>query len=210
MTQKILSFPVTLPVLWQAPSAALLSPLPDNLENWLLDPGSLTARLKKHCDNFRVELLGQQQTICSESESNELLRAGEPVLVREVLLYCDDVPQVFARSLLPLSSLTGDEQQLANLGNQPLGQVLFNNPSLVRQRIELAFFTENTNVAKLAKHVRKDKQINELELWGRRSVFMLEGKPLMVAEVFLPEAFAYQQKQLSQQEKNKRKVNRVK
>jgi chorismate--pyruvate lyase len=30
------------------------------------------------------------------------------------------------------------------------------------------------------------------ELWGRRSVFIVENKPLMVAEVFLPQAFAYQ------------------
>ncbi|MFB0999733.1 MAG: chorismate lyase, partial [Colwellia sp.] len=30
------------------------------------------------------------------------------------------------------------------------------------------------------------------ELWGRRSTFMLHDKPLMVAEVFLPNAFAYQ------------------
>jgi len=31
------------------------------------------------------------------------------------------------------------------------------------------------------------------ELWGRRSTFMLHNKALMVAEIFLPNAFAYQQ-----------------
>ena len=29
-------------------------------------------------------------------------------------------------------------------------------------------------------------------LWGRRSIFVLENKPLMVSEVFLPGAFSYQ------------------
>jgi len=33
---------------------------------------------------------------------------------------------------------------------------------------------------------------SQTELWGRRSTFMLHGKPLMVAEIFLPNAFAYQ------------------
>jgi len=190
MTKQHL-FPVTLAGQWQAPSEALLTVLSPNLSNWLLDQGSLTARLKSCCQQFRVELLGQQQSFCSELEANELIKAGEPVLVREVLLYCDEVAQVFARSLLPISSLTGDEQQLANLGTQPLGQVLFNNPSLIRQRIELASFSIDTDVVKLALEL---KQKSRETLWGRRSVFMLENKPLMVAEVFLPDAFAYSKK----------------
>jgi len=199
MTQQQHLFPITLAGQWQVPSATLLDSLSDNLSHWLLDQGSLTARLKSHSQHFRVELLGQQQTLCSELEANELIQVGEPVLVREVLLYCDDVAQVFARSLLPLSSLTGDEKQLANLGTQPLGQVLFNNPSLIRQRIELASFDNSSTVAKLA---QKLKQTSEKLLWGRRSIFILEDKPLMVAEVFLPNAFAYSKSLTLPQERN--------
>ena len=188
MTQQQQLFPVTLAGQWQVPSESLLTSLSENLCDWLLDEGSLTARLKSHCQHFRVELLGQQQIACPALETNELIKAGEPVLVREVVLYCNEVAQVFSRSLLPISSLTGDEQQLATLGTQPLGHVLFNNPSLIRQRIELASFSTDTKVAKLAKQL---KQTSRQTLWGRRSVFILENKPLMVAEVFLPGAFAY-------------------
>jgi chorismate--pyruvate lyase len=182
------SFPITLAAQWQIPQASLLTLLPDNLCHWLLDQGSLTARLKSHNKNFRVELLGQETALCSEVEANEFIKAGEPVLIREVILYCDEIAQVFARSLLPISSLTGDEQSLANLGTQPLGQVLFNNPSLIRQRIELASFSADEPVVKLAIQL---KQKSEKTLWGRRSVFILEDKPLMVAEVYLPSAYAY-------------------
>lgn len=188
MTQQASIFPITLIGQWQTPTESLLSLLSDNLSRWLLDQGSLTARLKSHCQHFRVELLGQQQSVCSELEANELIKAGEPVLVREVVLYCDEVAQVFARSLLPMSSLTGDEQQLANLGTQPLGQVLFNHPSLIRQRIEIAEFSTDSTVAKLASQLQ---QTVDKPLWGRRSIFMLESKPIMVAEVFLPDALAY-------------------
>lgn len=184
-------FPVTLSSQWHDVNQCIL---PDNLKSWLLDPNSLTARLKSHCQTFSVELLGQRIETCQESEAVASIPVGAQVLVREVLLFCDDIPQVFARSLLPLSSLTGDEQALANLGNQSLGQVLFNNPSLERQSIEVSEFTSSSSVANLAKLLSTSEHCdNSLDnLWGRRSIFILENKPLMVAEVFLPGAFAYQ------------------
>jgi len=162
----------------------------DNLRDWLLEPSSLTARLKQHCLSFRVEVLGQQVEACCASEATDDIQVGQEVLVREVLLYCDDKPHVFARSLLPLSSLTGEEKQLATLGNQSLGQVLFNHPQLKRKKIELACFDQASTVGQLTKHLQLPF---EQVLWGRRSVFVIEGKPLSVAEIFLPEAAAYQQ-----------------
>jgi len=184
-------FPVTLSSDWLDAKGINL---PENLKGWLLDPNSLTARLKSHCQQFRVELLGQHIEPCQENEAVSLIPAGEQVLVREVLLFCDDKPHVFARSLLPLSSLTGDEQALANLGTQSLGQVLFNNPSLKRQAIEVALFDKDSAVAKMTAQLANSSisATGDDNLWGRRSIFVLEGKPLMVAEVFLPGTFAYQ------------------
>lgn len=206
MRQQVVNFPITFPVTlmgqWQAPSTEHLSLLSESLKSWLLDEGSLTARLKSRCQEFEVKVVGEQQQLCSAAEACNLIKVGEPILVREVILYCDNVPQVFARSLLPLTSLTGQENVLAHLGNQPLGQVLFNNPSLQRLRLELSVFTKDSSVGILAtklvaKHsndkISASASITEkTDLWGRRSIFMLENKPLMVAEVFLPNAFAYQ------------------
>ncbi|KGJ97604.1 chorismate--pyruvate lyase family protein [Colwellia psychrerythraea] len=204
MTQKTVNFPINFPVTlsgqWQSPSDAKLCSLSVELKDWLLDEGSLTARLKSHCDKFKVRVIGEKKQLCSAAEACHLIKAGEAILVREVLLYCDDVPQVFARSLLPLTSLTGNEQDLANLGEQPLGQVIFNNPTLQRQRLELSSFNSDSSVAILASQLTKSNAIFneestlEQELWGRRSIFVLDNKPLMVAEVFLPGAFAYQEK----------------
>jgi chorismate--pyruvate lyase len=170
---------------WQPPVDVSL---PENLLNWLLDPSSLTTRLRQCCQQFRVELLGQEIQTCSVTEATTDIKAGEQVLVREVLLFCDDMPQVFARSLLPLNSLTGEEQQLAHLGNKSLGQVLFSKKELRRKSIEISAFSTGSAVAILAKQL---KLPIKTELWGRRSTFMLHDKPLMVAEIFLPNAFAY-------------------
>ncbi len=194
MKSQVSHFPVTLNGHWQLPCPQLLAPIASSLKDWLLDQGSLTARLKHNSTFFRVELLGQEKQLSHANEANEFISAGEQVLVREVLLYCDDIPQVFARSLIPLSSLTGEETALANLGTQPLGQVLFNNPSLKRQQIELSVFDHLSSVAQLALALDKTQNNESVqidELWGRRSVFIVENKPLMVAEVFLPQSFAY-------------------
>jgi chorismate--pyruvate lyase len=195
--ESLITFPVTLTAQWQAPNIELISSFPKTLVHWLLDEGSLTSRLKAHSNTFRVQLIGEKKQICTADEACSQIVAGEPILVREVILYCDDVPQVFARSLLPLASLTGKEKQLENLGTQSLGQVIFNNPSLQRQRLEISSFSSNSSVVKLAKMLVNDTAdenalvMTEHELWGRRSIFMLDNKPLMVAEVFLPNAFAY-------------------
>lgn len=178
-------FPVNLQAQWHTTESVDFD---KNLLSWLIDENSLTARLKKHCSHFRVQLLGQKVEACHPKEANQDIHEGEQVLVREVLLFCDDVPQVFARSLIPLRSLTGQEGQLAELGEQSLGQVLFNSPHLCRKDIEVASFTEECSVFKLALSFSLPQKA---KLWGRRSVFMLGEKPLMVAEVFLPGSFAY-------------------
>jgi len=187
MTTEHSLFPVQMRAHWQPPETFTL---PNSLRDWLLDASSLTARLKCHGQQFRVQVLGQCIQACDAAEANDDVIAGEQVLVREVLLYCDEMPQVFARSLLPLRSLTGAQQQLAHLGTQSLGQVLFNHPDLRRKKIEVAVFDEHSSVASLASYLTQKTVMQPL--WGRRSVFVLDSKPLMVAEVFLPGAVAYQ------------------
>lgn len=188
MTIKLQPFPVTLRACWQEPSTVNFSV---EMQSWLLDPSSLTVRLSEHCQTFHVEVLGQHITQCEKEESTAEIPTGCDVLVREVLLYCDNVPHVFARSLLPLSSLTGEEKKLAKLGNQSLGQVLFNSPSLVRKSIEVSLFNQTSSVGQLSKSLFTEYTLKK-ELWGRRSVFLLNKKPIMVSEVFLPPALAYQ------------------
>lgn len=196
MSQYHPLFPVNLVCQWQAPSHFQLPKhsrehLPEHLLDWLLESDSLTAKLKRYCETFHVEVLGQKIEPCSELESNSAIAAGEKVLVREVLLYCDNKPQVFARSLLPLSTLTDEDKNLAELGTKPLGHVLFNDPSLERKNLEISSFDQSSTVARLVRKLAFAATIDH-KMWGRRSLYYIHNKPLMVAEVFLPGAFAYQ------------------
>jgi chorismate--pyruvate lyase len=187
MTTEHPHFPIGLTTHWQNPGMINLSA---EFSKWLLDPGSLTARLKENRQDFQVRLLGQQVVPCAADEATEGIPANTQVLAREVLLYCDGSPYVFARSLLPLATLAGEQQKLAQLGEQPLGQVLFNDPSLQREKFEVGRFAADSGVYALARSLYQQSMPDEL--LGRRSQFFIDGKPLMVAEVFLPDAQLYE------------------
>ncbi|WP_210397281.1 chorismate--pyruvate lyase family protein [Motiliproteus sediminis] len=147
--------------------------LPRRWRGWLLDPGSLTQRLvDKSAGCFRVELQFQGWAKPTLSEARALkLDPRQQALVREVRLIGCEQDWVYARSIIPASTLTGPQRKLRQLGNQSLGSLLFNDPRMRRGPIETT----------------------ELQLPGlgqracaRRSVFLLGGKPLLVSEVFLP------------------------
>src|SRR5690554_6815881 len=95
---------------WQEPTQV------DNskLSGWLLDAGSLTAKLKGMSQHFHVELLFQREQACQPHEMDFLgISATSPTLVREVLLHCNNIPWVYARSVIPLPALSAADQTLA-------------------------------------------------------------------------------------------------
>ena len=119
------------------------------------------------------------------SEARALGRQPHEIaLVRQVRLLCNERPWVFARTVIPLSSLQGGLHRLARLGTKPLGAVLFADPSLQRQPLEITRITPRHRLYHMATATGGAEVTDPL--WGRRSVFRLRGKPLLVSEFFLP------------------------
>lgn len=170
---------------WQLLRSLARSQRPDPLmQNWLGDSGSLTARLIAESEGkFHVDIVQQFIGIPELNERQALgMKRPALALIREVVLCGNGEPWVFARSLLPLTSLTGGLRRLRKQRNRPLGAFLFSQPQLVRNPIAIA------RISRDHAYVPNDLIGNQL-LWGRRSVFYLQQKPLLVSEVFLP-AFA--------------------
>ena len=155
-------------LLWRPVSQVLPRPEPA-LQSWLLDPGSLTLRLKEHsAGRFRVVVLQEgwvRRQVPALLQCFTPSVASERMWSRRVLLQCGDTPWVAAHSLIPVSSMEGELKRLRHLNNRPLGEFLFRNPLLQRRQLELT---------------------QAGDVWGRRSLFHLYGKPLLVAEFFLP------------------------
>lgn len=157
---------------WQAATAMNL---PSNLAPWLLESSSLTARLKAHFAHFRLDLLAEQQlALPVYLESSLNISPAALCLRREVLMWGNQQPVVYAQSWLPLSS----QQQIAQLqqiGTQPLGELLFQFSDLKRSAIEVTRLSLPEATA----------DIPAGEYWARRSVFYVDEAPLLVAEIFL-------------------------
>jgi len=104
-------------------------------------------------------------------------------LIRQVELLCDNTPWVCARTVMPRSTLSGPLRKLAHLQSQSLGAILFASPSMERGEVEIS------NIASASKTHQVLARCGAklpASLWGRRSVFRVYGKPLLVCEFFLP------------------------
>ena len=165
---------------WRPARQFTFAALPPAVRPWLLDDGSLTVRLTgQGRGQFRVQRLyqGWQVPLCSESR---LLNTPprQLALIREVILTLGGCPVVFARSVFPVTSLTGELTHLRRLQNRSLGAILFGHPGMRRSPFELACMAGDCDY--LPADLRQ-----EAPAWGRRSRFVIGGRALMVSEVFL-------------------------
>jgi len=184
LSDTIGSFPLGCAAQWQQADATRLTEVQ---RHWLLDPQSLTAKLKASAAQFRVSLLGQQPAATLPDERHWLDEQTDAT-VREVILWCDQKPWVFARSVFPQPALHDEQLNLSHLGERPLGEHLFRQPDLVRGDIEVAEFAAASSIGLLHQRLGFAAQ----PLWGRRSCFQAAGQHVLVAEVFIGAAAIYQ------------------
>ena len=167
----------------------LLPTLPLGLRPWLVDPGSLTARLVARCGQFSVCVIGQRRGRAMVDERALFgLAAGEQLWVREVVLLADGVPVVYARSVLRACDLRLAWRLFRGIGGRSLGSALFADPRIRRQPLKSAALRAGD--ARYHRAVALTRQAAPSRLWARRSLFRLRGRDLLVTEVFLPAVLA--------------------
>ena len=159
--------------------------MPRSLMPWLSDKGSLTRRLKQHNQtDFSVQLLGNSWIKPLTDESLPLnLSLSELSYQREVLLMDGDNANVYARTVVPRATYMTMQHRFNQLGNKPLGELLFTDPTVKRGPIEIACLKSGQWLYEMA--LLEESARPEM-LWGRRSQFYLNGQPLLVNEIFLP------------------------
>jgi len=141
--------------------------IPAHVLPWLLDNSSLTAKLKAKFAEFRVKVISQAIEAPYHCELKLLDNlCGSSCVVREVELMGEDVPVVFARSVIPR---TTDTENLLAIGSRPLGEILFDDPHIYRDQLEVG------------QHQGE---------WARRSTFVVGKTKLLVSEIFLDKLYA--------------------
>ncbi|MDI1360590.1 chorismate lyase [Methylotenera sp.] len=160
------------------------------LQLWLIDNGSLTARLQQRFNKFAVEAIEVKYAKIIQDETALLRQPNyQYALIREVLLMGNNQAVVFAHSVLPRASLRGAWNGLGRLGNKPLGATLFANPKVKRTALSYKKLTPNHALYQhTTRHLAQEPDVRKLGyLWARRSIFSLSCANIMVTEVFLPQ-----------------------
>ncbi|CAC9470060.1 Chorismate--pyruvate lyase (EC [uncultured Gammaproteobacteria bacterium] len=139
--------------------------IPKALKPWLIDNQSLTHKLKQKFEDFAVNVLSQTQGQAHKNEA-DLVATRDDCIIREVELLGNQQVMIFARSIIPI---TNDTKDLRTIGGKPLGEILFNDESIVRGKLQI---THADN------------------LWGRRSTFTIGQTKLLVSEFFLENLYA--------------------
>ncbi len=143
--------------------------------SWLLESGSITARLRRQWPDLKVTVLDEGMLVPTADERARLgLGTGTGCWVREVRLHDNGHQLIHARTVIPAWGDSNPWKVVGELGRRPLGELLFGLPDLTRSPLEFALAAISASTgASLG-------QINP----ARRCVFEREGAPLLLTEAF--------------------------
>ncbi len=165
---------------WFSPRHPRVREIPPQIRDWLSETGSLTARLEAVVGNVQVQVLYQGSGRAFPSEVQWLRSAQDRCLwVREVILAGRHGPLVAARTVAPGETLRGEGVGFERLGDRPLGALLFSHPAVERG---------DSQWVRLAPSAWRMSSV-EAPRWGRRTLYYVDGSPLLVGEFFLPSLF---------------------
>ena len=135
--------------------------------SWLNEPGSITSRIKSFSD-FKLKLLRDGPGEVDASEDDLIISNYRENNIREVLLYSDEEPLIYAKSVIPLETIRLGLDVLGNLKENPLGDILFSNPEIKKKYMLFAKFESNKKI-----------------FYGRKGIYTVKGYPFSVCEIFL-------------------------
>lgn len=174
---------------WKPLHPLSLTQAKPGLRNCMLHTGSLTQYLEENFCKNNLELILSQQAwrLPLVDEATKLqLRFGIKVLLREIFFRCDQQILVYGRTLFPANTLCSSDKLIQRLGNESLGNFLFSDKSIYRDKLEFACLGRHDKLFNLI----NDHVINNNDmLYARRSVFFIRQEPILVTEIFFPDAF---------------------
>ena len=168
---------------WQENRIGTRHRLPETVQSWTYESGSLTQRLRAvYGNDVAVNVLFQDWRVPFLSE-RRLLKLPERrlCLVREVLLHADGKPLILARTIIPTATIK-IASSLAHLGTRPLGEVIFSYSKLERIAMDVTLIKASIWTSSTLHNADIQQPI-----WGRRTVYAIKHRPMLVSEFFLPE-----------------------
>lgn len=177
---------------WNRVDSGELHRAPRKWQTWLSDTGSLTQKIESLIGHkLDVLVLRDYRQNLNSDESRYFHYKIQRCRVREVLLCAHGVPLVMAHSIIPSSSSSGSNRQVLCLGQKPLGAVLFAKRRIHSKQKPLREIARLDKQNALWKKCFQQYSDLPTSCWARRTLYQLQGRPLLVTEVFLPALLNY-------------------
>ena len=138
-----------------------------NIKSWLVEKGPITKRIKSE-ESFQLNLLKDEISYVEDVEKEFLDVISNNIKVREVMLMGNNIPRVYAKSLIPIRTIDEGFSKLGKLGTKPLGDILFEKEIFKKTDMVYAQFQNKDSI-----------------FWGRKTKYLVKNMPLSVMEVFL-------------------------
>ncbi len=137
--------------------------------SWLFETSSITQRIKKDYA-FDLEVISEQEEKLDENEKRIMRMQENCSMVRRVKLFADEKQFVLAKSIIPEDTKKYGYSDLENLGNKPLGDLIFTTKKFIKRDVFFAKF-----------------EITSKTYWGRMTSFDVGGYPMSIREIFFIE-----------------------
>ena len=137
------------------------------IKSWLLEEGPITKRIESN-EKFELKLLRDDLGNVNKLDRSFLGHLNGDMKIREVILYGNKNPRVYAQSIIPVETINKGLSKLGKLGTKPLGDILFEKNIFKKENTVFAQFKEEKNI-----------------FWGRKTKYNVKHKPFSVMEVFL-------------------------
>ena len=139
----------------------------ENIKSWLIEKGPITKRIKSK-ESFKLNLIKDEISAVNDSKKKFLEETSDNIKVREVILLGNNIPRVYAKSLIPIRTIENGFSRLGELGTKPLGDILFEKEIFKKTDVVYAQFQDKDSI-----------------FWGRKTKYIVKNMPLSVMEVFL-------------------------
>lgn len=172
---------------WHLPAPPHAGVLP---RAWLRRGDALTGHLRQY-GPVRVRVHREAAVPADADEAAALgLPPGARVWMRIITLLMDGQAVVLARSVTPWRHRQATWRAMRSLGTLPLASILYHDPEVTRSGLASRALPPRHRLARLAAQLGLVGAGSAQALLARRSVFVRRGAPLLIAECFLPAAWA--------------------
>lgn len=158
--------------------------------DWMQKPYKMGEAMRHVCTHLTLEVLEQTFGLPFEDEEsllglNNINEKIEKICyLRRIILLGDGIPFCFANVVIPKTVYLTYLTEFNSLGTKLIGEtMLYNNPNTSREPFEFGFINKNDGIYNTVFTLNKD--LEQKEFWGRRSVFKLnKSDPLLITELF--------------------------